>query len=220
MGHPSKVSVMRWLGDKSVACSQAAPPGTGAPGSHQRTWRKDGAKPPPKLLYPDQGSVTPSSESIRKKPFSTQVRWCEPGHPSRGQGLAGSRESRRRKDSQPPNRANVISLFTRHRRVDCAPISVMRWLGDKSLACSQALPPGRVPQVRTSVPGRKKMGAKPPPKLLYPDQGSVTPGVKAFEKNHFQPRYAGANRAPVQGARLGGKPGKQEAKGQPTAKQS
>jgi hypothetical protein len=69
----------------------------------------------------------------------------------------------------------------------------MRWLGDKSLACSQALPPGRVPQVRTSVPGKKKTGTKPPPKLLYPDQGSVTPGVKAFEKNHFQPRYAGAN---------------------------
>ena len=55
------------------------------------------------------------------------------------------------------------------------------------------LAPGRVPQVRTSVPGKKKTGAKPPPKLLYPDQGSVTPGVKAFEKNHFQPRYAGAN---------------------------
>ena len=57
-----------------------------------------------------------------------------------------------------------------------------RWLGEKSLACSQALPPGRVPQVRTSVPGKKKTEAKPPPKLLYPDQGSVTPGVKAFEK--------------------------------------
>ena len=97
------------------------------------------------------------------------------------------------KSHRPPLCYRSAAVLMNNRPGDRSKVRVMRWLGDKSLACSQALPPGRVPQVRTSVPGKKKPGAKPPPKLLYPDQGSVTPGVKAFEKNHFQPRYAGAN---------------------------
>ena len=40
----------------------------------------------------------------------------------------------------------------------------MRWLCDKSLACHQALPPGRVPRVRTSVHGLNKTGD---PDFLY-----------------------------------------------------
>jgi hypothetical protein len=68
----------------------------------------------------------------------------------------------------------------------------MRWLGDASVACSQALPLDGCPRFAPAYLGRKRRG-RSPPKLLYPDQGSVIPGVKAFEKNHFQPRYAGAN---------------------------
>ena len=179
-------------------------PWTGAPGSHQRTWEeKDGGEAPTKAFISRSRFSYPWSESIRKKSFSTQVRWCEPGAPVQGARLGGKPGKRRRKDSQPPNRANVISLFTRHRRVGCAPNEQSAWrpkqgkrhalVGRQISGLLTSLPPGRVPQVRTSVPGKKKTGAKPPPKLLYPDQGSVTPGVKAFEKNHFQPRYAGAN---------------------------
>ena len=69
-------------------------PWTGAPGSHQRTWEeKDGAKPPPKLLYPDQGSVTPGVKACEKNHFQPRYAGANLGHPSRGQGLAGSRES-------------------------------------------------------------------------------------------------------------------------------
>src|ERR1700679_310851 len=45
----------------------------------------------------------------------------------------------------------------------------------------------------TGAPGshqrtwEEKDGAKPPPKLWSPDQVSVTPGVKAFEKTIFNP---------------------------------
>ena len=49
------------------------------------------------------------------------------------------------------------------------------------------------PRFAPAYLGRKRRGRSPPPKLLYPDQGSVTPGVKACDKSHFQPRYAGAN---------------------------
>ena len=127
-GDPSKVSVMRWLGDKSLACSQALPPGrvpqvrTSVPGK-----KKTGAKPPPKLLYPDQGSVTPAVKAFEKNHFQPRYAGANLGHPSRGQGLAGSRENGGRKDSQPPNRAKVISLFTRHRRVGCAPNEQPAW---------------------------------------------------------------------------------------------
>jgi hypothetical protein len=46
--------------------------------------------------------------------------------------------------------------------------------------------------------------------------------VKALEKGRVQPMYAKVREhgAPVQGARLGGKQGKQRTKGQPTAEQS
>ena len=96
-------------------------PWTGAPGSHQRTWEeKDGGEAPTKAFISRSRFSYPWSESMRKKPFSTQVRWCEPGAPVQGARLGGKPGKRRRKDSQPPNRAKVISLFTRHRRVDCS----------------------------------------------------------------------------------------------------
>ena len=96
-------------------------PWTGAPGSHQRTWEeKDGGEAPTKAFISRSRFSYPWSESIRKKPFSTQVRWCEPGAPVQGARLGGKPGKRRRKDNQPPNRAKVISLLTRHRRVDCS----------------------------------------------------------------------------------------------------
>ena len=65
---------MRWLGDKSLACSQASPLWTGAPGSHQRTWEeKDGAQPHQKLLYPYQGSVTPRVKAFEKTIFNPRT---------------------------------------------------------------------------------------------------------------------------------------------------
>ena len=50
----------------------------------------------------------------------------------------------------------------------------------------------RVPHVRTSVHGTKKMGAALPNVLLW-GEILLTLGVKAFEKNRFRPMYAGAN---------------------------
>jgi hypothetical protein len=95
----------------------------------------------------------------------------------------------------------------------------MRWLGDKSVACSQALPPGRVPQVRTSVPGKKKTGAKPAKAFISRSRFSY-PWSESIRKKPFstQVRWCEPG-APVQGSRLVGKAGKRRTKGQPTAKQ-
>ena len=110
---PSEVSVIRRLGDKSLAWLASLAPWTGAPGSHQRTWEeKDGAQPHQSVYIQSRFSY-PSSESIRKDHFQPRYAGANLGHPSRGQGLVGSRESGGRKDSQPPNRAKVISLLTR-----------------------------------------------------------------------------------------------------------
>jgi hypothetical protein len=54
----------------------------------------------------------------------------------------------------------------------------MRWLCDKSLACSQALPPARVPMFADfRVHGLNKMGEAPP--FSFPIR-KCSPVVKAF----------------------------------------
>ena len=71
-------------------------PWTGAPGSHQRTWEeKDGGEAPTKAFISISRFSYPWSESMRKKPFSTQVRWWDTtlgtspgGKPRRGAGEA------------------------------------------------------------------------------------------------------------------------------------
>ena len=66
-GDPSKVSVVRWLGDKSGLLTSLAP-WTGAPGSHQRTWEeKDGGEAPTKAFISRSRFSYPWSESMRKK---------------------------------------------------------------------------------------------------------------------------------------------------------
>jgi hypothetical protein len=97
------------------------------------------------------------------------------------------------KSHRPPLCYPLGCVLMNNRPGDPSKVSVMRWLGDKSLACSQALPPGRVPQVRTSEPGKKKPGAKPHQSFYIHIKVQLPPRVKACEKNHFQPRYAGAN---------------------------
>ena len=206
-------------------------PGTGAPGSHQRTWEeKAGGEAPTKAFNPDQGSVTPAVKACEKNHFQPRYAGANLGHPSMGQGLAGSRESggkrtanrlgcrpneqpawRPKQDKRPALVGRQISgLLTSLAPWTGAPGSHQRTWEEKaggeaptkafisrsrfSYPCSESI--RKKPfstQVRWCEPGKKKPGAKPPPKLLYPDQGSVTPAVKAFEKNHFQPRYAGAN---------------------------
>ena len=67
---------------------------TGAPGSHQRTWEeKDGGAAPTKAFMSISRFSYSSSESIRKNHFQPRYAGANLGHPSRGQGLAGSRES-------------------------------------------------------------------------------------------------------------------------------
>ena len=73
-------------------------PWTGAPGSHQRTWEeKNGGEAPTKAFISRSRFSYSWSESMRKKPFSTQVRWCEPGAPVQGARLGGKPGKRRTK---------------------------------------------------------------------------------------------------------------------------
>jgi hypothetical protein len=125
----------------------------------------------------------------------------------------------------------------------------MRWLCDKSLASSQALPPGRVPHVRglsrtwvehdlfpmLSPPGlhllrgKERGGASPgfpvefggvgEPHAAFLTEshtrGHVQCSVQEIRVAHLvQPMYAKVREhgAPVQGARLGGKPVKRRTK--------
>jgi hypothetical protein len=82
----------------------------------------------------------------------------------------------------------------------------MRWLCDKSLASSQALPPGRVPHVR----GLSRTWVEYD--LFQRFHHRFTPTYRKRKRRGFahlvKPMYAKVREhgAPVQGARLGGKP--------------
>jgi hypothetical protein len=56
---------------------------------------------------------------------------------------------------------------------------------------SHALTPGRVPHVRPSVHGLRKMAK--PFQGSHPAEYTVAKGVKAFEKDRIRPMYAEAN---------------------------
>jgi hypothetical protein len=87
-------------------------------------------------------------------------------------------------------------------------VSVIRRLGDKSLACSQALPPGRVPQVR----GLSRTWVEHDlfPMLSLPVYAYLQGEKRRGFAHLLQPMYAKVREhgAPVQGARPGGKPAK------------
>ena len=81
------------------------------------------------------------------------------------------------------------SLLMDNRLGDPSEVSVIRWLGDKSLACSQALPPGRVPMFADlRVHGLNEMGD---PDFLYaaPDMTACA----AFSKESRM-RFANATK--------------------------
>ena len=67
---PSEVSVIRRLGDKSLAWLASLAPWTGAPGSHQRTWEKSRGRSPTKAFISNQGSVTPRVKAFEKTIFN------------------------------------------------------------------------------------------------------------------------------------------------------
>ena len=82
---------------------------TGAPGSHQRTWEeKDGGEAPPKLLYPDQGSVTPAVKACEKNHFQPRYAGANLGHPSRGKAW---RQAGKAEDERTANRQTELKSF-------------------------------------------------------------------------------------------------------------
>ena len=99
LGDPSEVSVLRWLCDKSLACSPASPPGR-VPHVRglSRTWVKHDLFP---MLSPPVYSCL--QEKIKERALPIFFNPCtrksaNMGHPSRGQGLVANRESGGRND--------------------------------------------------------------------------------------------------------------------------
>ena len=195
---------MRWLGDKSLLAHKPCPLDGCPRFAPAYLGRKDGGEAPTKAFVSRSRFSYPWSESMRKKPFSTQVRWCEPGAPVQGEGLAGSRESGGERTA---NRLTELKSFFFSLAIgeSAAPNEQPAWrpkqgkrhalVGRQISACSQALPPGRVPQVRTSVPGKKRRGRSPHQSFYIQIKVQLP-----LEFPRFAPAYLGrkAGRSPHQ----------------------